>query len=93
LYSFGLVFLVAMTLATVLFRVAQNRVMNATDSPFQAAGTLTETQKLYLQSRLGTSELLFNIARRGQSSTLTRLSSPAHCCWRRSTAPFFSRSA
>jgi hypothetical protein len=61
-YSFGLVFIVAMTLATMLFRVAQERTMEATDQRAQAAGTLTEAQKLYLESRLGTSELLFNIA-------------------------------
>lgn len=63
--SFGVVFIAAIIVATILFRAAQHRAMNASadNTPGPAAlGALTDTQKLYLESRLGTSQLLFNIA-------------------------------
>src|SRR5438270_70392 len=59
--SFTVLFILAMLLATALFRSAQHRVMSTTQvSPTVAP--LNETQKVYLETRVGTSELLFNIS-------------------------------
>jgi hypothetical protein len=59
--SFTLVFVLAMVLATVLFRSAQHRLINATGAS-PTVTPLNETQKVYLETLLGTSELLFNIS-------------------------------
>ncbi|HEY2090378.1 MAG TPA: hypothetical protein VGJ81_00685 [Thermoanaerobaculia bacterium] len=59
--SFTAVFVVAMLLATILFRAAQQRLMNMTGAA-PTVTALNEAQKLYLETRVGTSELLFNIS-------------------------------